>query len=121
MTHFKPFEVEALRLLVAPVLGIEITDDIVKNAELVGYEYSGCGYFLTVKHGSIPAKRIVCHEPLVLCRSGEVQGGYIVFLEGGELMLECHPAGAVEVSEGFRDLPVTITQPAKSLERTREE
>jgi len=120
MSHFRPFEVEALHHLVAPVLGAETTQNIVRDAQLVGYEYSGCGYFLTVKHGSLPSERIVCSAPIVVARAGEVQGGYLAFIENGELMLECYTAGAIEVPEGFRDQHVEITQPNKALERTRE-
>src|SRR4051812_24589254 len=101
MSHFRSFEIEALQHLVAPVLGVEITDAIIRDADLVGYKYSGCGYFLTVKHPSIPAKRIVCGDPIVVARAGDIQGGYIVFIENGELMLECYTAGAVEVPQGF--------------------
>jgi hypothetical protein len=120
MSHFRPVEVEALHLLVEPVLGAEKTRIIVRDAQFVDYEYSGCGYFLTVKHDLVPKDRVVCGATMVVARAGEVEGGYIAFLENGELMLECYTAGAVDVPEGFRDLRVEITQPNKSLERTRE-
>jgi hypothetical protein len=120
MSHFRPFEVEALHHLVDPVLGSEKTSTIAREAELVGYEYSGCGYFVTVKHELLPKERVVCGATMVVARAGEVEGGYIAFLENGELMLECYTAGAVDVPEGFRNSRVEITQPNKSLERTRE-
>jgi hypothetical protein len=120
MSHFRPFEVEALHHLVDPVLGPETTDTIVRDAQLVGFEYSGCGYFLTVKHALVPKNRVVCSATMVVASAGDVDGGYIAFLENGELMLECYTVGAVDVPEGFRDLRVDITQPNKSLERTRE-
>ena len=106
--------------MVDPVLGADKTRTIARDAQLVGYEYSGCGYFLTVKHGLVPKERVVCSATMVVARAGEVEGGYIAFLENGELMLECYTAGAVDVPEVFRDLRVEITQPNKSLERTRE-
>jgi len=90
-----------------------------RDAELVGYEYSGGGYFLTVKHDLVPKERVVCSATMVVARAEEVEGGYIAFLENDELMLECYTAGAMDVPEGFRDLHVEITQPNKSLERTR--
>ena len=118
--HFRPFEVEALRHLVVPVLGAAVTDEVVRDSELVGYEYSGCGYFLTVRHPSLPARRVVCSDPIVVGRFGDVQGGYIAFIENGELVLECYTAGAADVPADFRDRHVTIEQPNQSLERSRE-
>ena len=120
MSHFRPFEIEALRHLVVPVLGAVVTDEVARDAELVSYEYSGCGYFLTVRHPSLPATRVVCSDPTVVGRCGEVQGGYIAFIENGELILECYTAGATDVPEDFRDRHVNIEQPNYSLERTRE-
>src|SRR4051812_9205625 len=35
MSHFRSFEIEALQHLVAPVLGVEITDTIIRDADLV--------------------------------------------------------------------------------------
>jgi hypothetical protein len=120
MSHFRPFEVEALHYLVDSVLGAEKTQTIARNAQLVSYEYSGCGYFLTVKHDLLPKERVVCDAAIVVARAGEVEGRYIAFLEDGELTLECYSAGTVDVPEGFRDLHVEITQPNTSLERTRD-
>jgi hypothetical protein len=120
MSHFRPFEVQALQLLLDPELGSSTTAQVVRDSELVGYEYSGCGYFLTVRHKLLPTKRIVCGDPIVDARSGDVRAGYIAFVENGELMLECYTAGAIEVPSDFRDRSVTVEQPNTSLERTRE-
>jgi hypothetical protein len=90
MGEFRDFEIHVLHLLVAPKLGAEAVEAIVREAELVSYDYSGVGYFLTVKHPSFPSKRIVCDKPNVVGRSGNIQSGFVVFIENGELMLECH-------------------------------
>lgn len=109
MRQFRPFEEDALRMLAGPVLGLASLDAVFAEAELVGYEYSGVGYFLTVRHSSLPANRIVISEPVVIGSAGEVQGGYLVFIENGELMLECYSAGRSEVPENFRDLKVHVS------------
>jgi hypothetical protein len=120
MSHFRPHELEVLRLLVAPALGAEAVDAIARDSELVGLEHTGVGYFLTVRHASLPAKRMVCSEPMLTGRSGQVQSGFVVFLENGELTLECHSWGDDQIPECYRDESVEIAQPNKSLERTRE-
>jgi hypothetical protein len=108
MGHFKAFEIEVLRLLTAPALGTTAVEDIVLNAELVSYDYSGIGYFLTVKHPVVPIARTVFSTPTIIGSSGMTQCGFLVFVESGELMLECYIAGAVEISENFREQHIAV-------------
>ena len=109
MTIFREFEIEALRLLLKPKLGETAVDILICEAEFVSYEYSGCGYFFSVKHPSLPNKRIICSEPSVIGRAGGVQSGFLVFIENGELMLECYTLSEVDVPENFRDGDVSIS------------
>jgi hypothetical protein len=78
------------------------------EATLVSYEYSGCGYFVTVAHSMLPAERMVYSEPPVVGTAEEVEAGFLVFVENGELMLECHSWGVNEVPAEFRDKNVRI-------------
>ena len=78
------------------------------EATLVSYEYSGCGYFLTVAHPMLPAERMVYSEPPVVGTAEDIQAGFLVFVENGELMLECHTWGAKEVPAEFRDKNVEV-------------
>jgi hypothetical protein len=108
MGEFRDFETHVLRLLVTQKLGAETVEAIERNAELVSYEYSGVGYFLTVKHPSLPSERIVCDKPNVVGRSGNIESGFVVFIENGELMLECHTWGEIDVPENFREQHVVV-------------
>jgi hypothetical protein len=110
MSHFRPFEAQALHMLVDAVLGSETAALVVSEAELVSYEYSGCGYFVTVKHEALPVERKVCGEPIVTAKSGDVDAGYIAFIENGQLMLECYTAGAIEVPKDFRERQVVVAE-----------
>ena len=109
MSHFRAFEVEALRHLVEPELGREFVDALIREAELVSLDFSGCGYFLTVRHPALPAKRTVFHEPKVIGRAGNIEGDFIAFVEDGELMLEYASLGASDVKNDFRDLDVNVS------------
>jgi hypothetical protein len=106
MSHFRPFEVEALTLLGAEILGQTLINVTVRDAEFVSYDHSGVGYFLTVRHHLLPSARIVLHEPIVLGRVGEVFGSYLAFVEHNELVLEY--AGFTDVPDNFRDLNVQV-------------
>lgn len=108
MGEFRIFERLVLHLLVAPRLGTETVEAIERDAELVSYEYSGVGYFLTVKHPSLPRERIVCDKPNIVGRSGNIQSGFVVFIENGELMLECHTWVEIDVPANFRDQTILV-------------
>ncbi len=99
----KGAEIKALHLLLKPKLGVASVDDLICEAKFTSYEYSGRGYFLIVTHPSLPNKRIVFSEPKVIGRARRIECGSLAFIENGELMLECHTWGEVDVPDKFRD------------------
>ena len=105
----KAYEWEVIRLLAAGVLSPGQIDVLASEAESVAYEHTDGGYFLTLTHGSLPAERVVCDKPLVTGMADGVGCGFVVFMEGGKLTLECHSWGDVNIPEGFRDGNVEIT------------
>jgi hypothetical protein len=78
---------------------------------LSSYEYTGSGYFLSVKHASLPEAERTLSEPAVVGNAGEIQAGFVVFLGEGRLTLECHTWGAVDVPANFRELDVSVSTP----------
>jgi hypothetical protein len=106
MSHFREFEVEALRLLCTATLGDIVVEAVCRDANFVSYDHSGVGYFLTVRHHLLPKARTVLSEPLVLGQVGKVVGSYLAFVQDNELMLEY--AGTTDVPENVRDLPVQV-------------
>ncbi len=108
MTVFREFERNAVRTLVGSSLPEGDLEEVLASAVLVSCQHTGSGYFLTVRHAAVPEERTVCHRPLLIGRTGGLDCGFVVFLEGGELTLECHSWGA-ELPEDFRDRQVEIT------------
>src|SRR2546430_10362022 len=109
MSIFKDFEIKAIRLLASSVLSSQHLEALVREGDFIGYEYTGNGYFLSVSHASLPTERIVCHKPIVI---GSIEGiacGFIIFIENGQLTIECHSWGDVEIPEWFRDRDVQVT------------
>jgi hypothetical protein len=109
MGAFRSFETQVLRLLAIPRLGEQVVSSIERDAEFVDYDYSGCGYFLTVKHSALPLERIVCDEPLVCGLAQGISSGFIIFIENGELMLECYELGEPTIPANYRDLDVAVS------------
>jgi len=109
MTALKDFEKEVIRLLTAGVLHATVTENLLAAPQSIEYEYTGCGYFLTLFHPSLPRERIVCDKPLVLGRSGNIESGFVVFVQDHRLTLECHPY-ETDVPESFREQDVRVTE-----------
>lgn len=110
MSAFKPFEVVVLRLLAKSVLSPAQIDALIIEGDFKNYEYTGGGYFLTVKHPSLPKKRVVCSHPIIVGDVGEIHCGFVLFFEDSQLLLECHKWGPVDVPEGFRDQLVQVRE-----------
>lgn len=111
MLTLKKYETEVLHLLVSQVLPTGQLETVIREGEHVSYEYTGSGYFLTLKHPSLPKARSVCSRPTVMGHADGIDCGFVVFIENGELVLECHTWGAIDVPEGFREKNVQLTQP----------
>jgi hypothetical protein len=109
VSAFRRFETQVLRLLVIPKLNEQVVASIEQSAEFVNYEYSGCGYFLTVKHPAIPLERIICNEPFVSGLARGIRAGFLIFMENSQLMLECHELGEPTVPADYRDLDVAVS------------
>lgn len=104
----KDYERIVLKILLSGKFPADQIDVINRECEFVGYEYTGSGYFLKIRHPLFPTERMVLHEPIVM---GEADGqtcGFVVFIEKNELVLECHSWGEIEVSENFRASYVQI-------------
>ncbi len=109
MSVLKGFEQQAVDLLLEGVLPRTTIQAVKDNAELVNYEHTGVGYFLTLRHPALPRERLVCDKPTVIGQSEGIESGFIVFIENHELVLECHSWGADHVPETYRDENVQIT------------
>jgi len=66
-------------------------------------EYTGVGYFLTIKHADFPVQHSILTDPNISGDLGGVSVGYLVILLNSELTLECHSYGD-EVLPEHRDL-----------------
>lgn len=107
---FKNYEKKVLEILVLGKISDNNLISIVENAEFVGYEYTGSGYFFTVKHTSLPKQRIVCDKPALMGEADNIVCGFVVFLENNELTIECHSWGELEIPENFRERNVQVQE-----------
>jgi len=111
MTVFRQFELEAIRLMARGVLSDRQMQFLCAAEHLDSYEYTGCGYYLSVKHPSLPAEPCTLSEPAVVGKVGDIQAGFVVFIGYGELTLERHTWGPVDVPEDFREREVVTSAP----------
>ena len=106
MSVFRAFEIEAIKLLGTDTLGEDVVSAVILDATFVGFKHSGVGYFLTIRHPSLPIARHILSKPIVVGSIGQVCGSYLAFVERNELVLEY--AGTTDVPSNIRDLHVQI-------------
>lgn len=111
MSAFRFFELAAIRLMSSGALNDDQLRLLEDEAQPVEYNYTGCGYFLTVRHPTLPSVQRTLSDPAVVGTSGDIQAGFVVFLGDHELCLECHTWGPVDVPEDFRNRQVVISTP----------
>jgi hypothetical protein len=112
MSAFKDFERAVVKMLVGRNMSESQLESLLDSGSVVSYEHTGVGYFLTVRHPTVPSERVVCHRPPVIGKADDVECGFVVFLEGGELTLECYSWTATEVPEDFRERRVDVATAA---------
>ena len=83
-------------------------EELLVTASFVSCEHTGFGYFLTVRHPALSASRVVCSEPMIEGRGKDIECGFVAFLEGGELTLECHSWGNLSLPFDLRERPLAI-------------
>jgi len=109
MEILKSYEKKVLNLLLSEILSSVQLKELMRNAKLISYKYTGCGYFLTIAHPDLPKERIVCSKPTLIGEVDGIKSGFVIFIENNELTIECHDWGhEITVPEDFRDKNVQI-------------
>jgi hypothetical protein len=108
VSSFVEFEREVLRVLLRSNMRPDQIEELLATASFVSCEHTG-GYFLTVQHPALPASRVVCNEPMIEGRAKDIECGFVVFLEGGELTLECHSGGDSTLPADLRERLLAIS------------
>lgn len=93
------------------VLPAELLPTVIAAEKTDRYEYTGSGYFVTVVHPGLPVARRSLSEPPGAGMAANIQAGFVVYLGDGELTLECHTWGDVDIPESFREMSVLIKTP----------
>lgn len=107
---FNNYEKKVLEILVSNELSSEKLIDVIENAVFIGYEYTGSGYYLAVRHPNLPKNRIVCSKPTLVGEAENIKCGFVVFLENNELTIECHSWGELEIPENFREKNIQLRE-----------
>ena len=117
----KPFELEAIALLVGDAFGDALLERLRHVPAAASFEDTGAGYFLTVADAMLPEDSRVFSVPNVF---GELDDGllcdFVVFVGRHELTLECLRVDGGDLPAGFRDSPVRIgSKPAHVIDLRR--
>jgi hypothetical protein len=107
----KTFELEAIRALASHWLTADALEALKNPSAPIHYRYSGSGYFVTIRDPRLPTKRLTFSVPALVGKADDIVSGFIVFVGDGELTLECHSWGYINVPSDFRERDVIIREP----------
>lgn len=82
----KSFEIEVVNALLREAGISLVPSDVVADA----VDYSGTGYFLSLRNSRFSKERIVLGSPDIRGKLGRKNVGFIGFIENSELTLECY-------------------------------
>jgi len=102
------YEREAINILCSGVLNNSILHGALNHPESIDVDFTGEGYYLTIKHKELPAERIVCDKPMLVGIFQEQEVGFIVFVENNSLCLECYNLSTKGVPESIRNGTVIL-------------
>src|SRR3954466_265243 len=89
MSILREYEKTVVHLLTSSVLSPQQLNAVIREGKLVEYDYTGSGYFLTIKHADLPIVRIVCDTPKFTGSADGIISGFVIFIQDGELTIEC--------------------------------
>ena len=111
VNSLKKFELDAINVLASRELSPSAMVALAKPVAPIHYEYTGYGYFLTIKDVRLPLEPRTLSEPPIIGMAEDVVCRFIVFLGDGKLTFECHTLGPGKVPPDFREQAVVVRQP----------
>ena len=106
MATLRKLELEVIHLMSDDALTQEQLSSLDRYSGPMKYEYTGCGYFLTIEQEWLPNVARTFSEPAVVGNVGKIQCGFVLSREPHNLVLECHTWGEFDVPESFRECSV---------------
>lgn len=108
----KKFEYEVLKILLGFSEIITLFKDESKDYGAI-YEFTGVGYFITIKDPLLPASRTVYDEPIIIGKTKDVEDvSFVLFVENNELVFECFSyVGTIPSDIRNRNIVLEIQNP----------
>ncbi len=103
------FETEVLRHLLRNRLTQNEWQALLSDYKIIGYDFTGVGYFLEVTCSRIELDKETIHQPVISGKASGVDVGFLLFVEGNSITIECHGWGDENPPENIRDIEVQIT------------
>ena len=105
----RDYEREAIVTLCRDVLPHSTLSAVLDHPDDLSLKFTGAGYYLELQYREIPDGRVVCDFPHLVGTFEEQEVGFVAFIEGGCLTLECYSFGNVGVPEEIREGVVSIS------------
>jgi hypothetical protein len=103
------FETEVLKHLLQNRLLQHEWQILLSDYGITNYAFTGAGYFLDIVCSRIKFEKETIHRPVIRGTASGVDVGFLLFVEGNSITIECHGWGDDDLPENIRDIEVQIT------------
>lgn len=104
----KPYEQKVIEILFTNGFPSVELAELFSSSQVVGYEYTGSGYFLKLINDKFNFKEQTLYKPTVSGKCAEFTVGFLIYLNENEIVLECHSFDEVNPPENIRDYELEI-------------
>lgn len=109
MNWFTKFELIALELLAAPMVGSQIFEEVFRTPVKLKIQEFDDGYDLVIEHPKLPVEVVAAGSPKVSGNLGSVRVRYVIRIESHALSLHCRTPSNQTIPPSFRQSPVLIS------------
>ena len=103
------FETEVLRHLLQDRLAQNEWQVLLSGYKITNYDFTGAGYFLEVACSGIKLDKETIHQPFIKGNGNNLEVGFLLFVEGNNITIECHGWSDENLPDNFRRLDLQIT------------
>jgi len=106
------FETDVFAKMLEPKFPAGNVRQIISEAVISNYEFTGAGYLLELTHNGINLENELIYIPVIKGNYGSLCVGFTLFTEKNTITMDCYSWDLSRLPENFRELPIELTTEA---------
>lgn len=103
------FEIEVFTKMLEAKFPVGVAEQIVAEAVISDYEFTGSGYLLQITHDDINLENELIYSPVMKGRYDTICIGFHLFTEGNTVTMDCYSWDLSILPKNLRELPIELT------------